>query len=398
MRRVLMWLVVATMLYALPGVSVAFAVDPVTGFLNMMFGGARRQPPPPQQHYQVIEPAAPSRDQKRTRPAPAEPRLVETPKNPDAQTVLVIGDIEAAGLATGLQAAYSEEPSLVVVPKVKNTTGLVRDGDADAIAQVKKTLTDAAPDFLVAMIGINDWRSIAVPGGKSVEPDDPDWPRLYGERLDRYVAVLRASGKPFWWVGLPPTADADLGPTRRAAFSAFLSSLNDIARPRVQAAGGTFVDVWAAFTDEEGHYTQMGPDVEGQVKRLRLNDGILFTQAGRRKLAFFVETGILRLRRGTAPVAMPEEPKAAPRPEIGILGAPPPLPPAPWSVAGPVVPLDDPAPDADVTLAGGPDRTPPRWLPGGYPVIATPSHRRLVEGAPLDPPPGRVDAGVRRAP
>ncbi len=391
MRRITMWLAVVAIALALPGAPPVQAQDPVTGFFNMLFGGGRRQPQ--QQQYQIIEP-----DQTRKPARPAEPRVVETPKNPDAQTVVVVGDIEAAGLANGLQAAFAEEPSLIVLPKVKNTTGLVRDGDPDGIAQLKKTLTDTAPDFVVAMIGINDWRAIPVPGGKAIEPDSPDWARLYGERLDQYVAALRATGRPFWWVGLPPTADADLGPTRRAAFSAFLSSLNDLARPRVQAAGGTFVDVWAAFTDEEGHYTQMGPDVDGQVKRLRLNDGILFTRAGRRKLAFFVESGILRLKRGEAPVALPEEPKVVAPVEATIVGAPPPLPPAPWSVPGPVVPLDDPAPSAEVGLAGGPDRTPPRWLPGGYPVAATPAHRRLVEGAPLDPPAGRVDALVRRAP
>ena len=31
-----------------------------------------------------------------------------------------------------------------------------------------------------------------------------------------------------------------------------------------------------------------------------------------------------------------------------------------------------------------------------YPVAATPGNLRLVDGLPLDPPVGRVDAGVRR--
>lgn len=369
----------------------AGAQDPISGFFNMIFGGGRRQAPPPSQPVEL----APTPKRPRTE----QPRVVETPKNPDAQTVVVLGDIEAAGLATGLQMAFAEEPALQVVAKTKNSTGLVRDGDADWIAQAPKLLADAKPDFVVSMIGINDWQSIAVPGAKPLDPGSEEWNRVYGERIDRYVAALKASGKPFWWVGLPPTADADLGPTRRAAFSAFLSSLNDLARPRVEAAGGTFVDVWVPFTDEEGHFTQMGPDVDGQVKRLRTNDGILFTRAGRRKLAFFVESGILKLKRGEAPVVVtPEAPKAQPKPEEDIVGAPPALPPPPWAVPGPVVPLDDPPPGTETVLAGAGDRTAPTALPGGYPVAATPAHRRLVEGLPLDPPAGRVDAGVRRAP
>lgn len=386
--------VVLACVVASTGVPIASAQDPISGFFNMLFTGGRR-PAAPQQRYEVIEPTEPAAP-KRTRPV--EPRIVETPKNADAQTVLVLGDIEASGLANGLQMAFSEEPSLQVVTKVKNSTGLAREGDSDWVSQAPKLIADAKPDFVVTMIGINDWQTITVDGAK-LEAGSEAWNKLYGERIDRYVATLRASGKPFWWVGLPPTADADLGPTRRAAFSAFLSSLNDLARPRVEAAGGTFVDIWAAFTDEEGHYTQMGPDVDGQVKRLRMNDGILFTRAGRRKLAFFVESGILRLRRGEAPsVAAPEAPSSQPKGEEEIVGAPPPLPSPPWAVAGPVVPLDGPAPVAETTLAGGPDRTAPKVLPGGYPVAATPGHLRLVEGAALEPPVGRVDAGVRRLP
>ena len=253
----------------------ALARDPVTGFFDMLFGVRRPEP--------VQVPLEEKKPQVR-----AEPRIVEAPKNPDAQTILVLGDIEAVGLAEGLRLAFAEEPSLQILAKTRNAAGLTRDGEGDWLAQLPKTLADAKADFLVTMIGINDWQPITVPGAKPLEPGSEEWVRVYGERIDRYLAALRATGKPFWWVGLPPTADPDLGPTRRAAFAAFLSSLNDIARPRVAAAGGTFVDVWSAFTDEEGHYTQMGPDVDGQVKRLRLNDGILFTRAGRRKLAYFV--------------------------------------------------------------------------------------------------------------
>ncbi len=368
------------------------AQDPVTGFFDMLFG-VRRQPA-----AGAGAPIAP--DQKKKPAAPAEPKIVEAPKNPDAQTILVVGDIEAVGLAEGLRIAFAEEPELQVATRTKATAGLVRDGEAEWLGQLPKHLAEGKPDFVVSMIGINDWQPITA-AGKSLEPGSDDWNRVYGERIDRQLAALKATGKPFWWVGLPPTADADLGPTRRAAFSAFLSSLNDLARPRVAAAGGTFVDIWSAFTDEEGHYTQMGPDVDGQVKRLRLNDGILFTRAGRRKLAFFVESGILRLKRGqvAAPDAgrTPELPAAQPKTEEIIVGAPPPLPPAPWAKAGPMVSLGEPAPGTETVLVA-PGAAEPTVLPGGYPVAATPARRLMVEGLPLDPPPGRVDAGARRLP
>lgn len=365
--------------------------DPITRFFDTLFGVRKPQPV-----YQEIPQAAQPVKKK-----PAEPKIVEAPKNADARVVLVIGDAEAQGLAYGLQMAFADEPSIVVVAKTRAASGLTRDGDGEWSQLAGKILAENPADFIVAMVGVNDWQTIPVAGGKPLEIAGDDWNRVYGERLDRFLAAIRATGKPFWWVGLPPTADPDLGPTRRAAYAAFLSGLNDLARPRVQAAGGGFVDVWNAFTDEEGHYTAQGPDIDGQVKRLRANDGILFTRAGQRKLAYFVETEIRRLKPGEQPIpTTPEEPIAvAPKPEEPIAAGPPPLPPAPWATVGPVIPLDLDAPASETVLAGGAGaRAAPTTLPGGYPLAATPSHRRLVEGLPIEPPLGRVDDITRRMP
>lgn len=366
--------------------------DPIGGFFRMLFGA-------PQQPRQVIRIPDPSAAPKR----PSEPRIVETPKNPDAQVILVIGDIEAQGLASGLKMIFAEEPSIVVTSKARNASGLTRESEGEWSTLGPKVLAENKADFIVVMVGVNDWQTIPVPGSKPLEIAGDEWNRVYGERLDRFLAQLKETGKPFWWVGLPPTADADRRPTARAAYAAFLSALNDLARPRVQALGGGFVDIWDAFTDEEGHYTQMGPDVEGQTKRLRTNDGILFTRAGQRKLAFFVEQEIRKVMRGeTAPalLSMPEEPTVQPKGEEALVAGPPPLPPAPWSVVGPVIPLGATAgQDGDGGLAGAPGRTvEAQFMPGGFPVAANPAHRRLVEGLPIDPPAGRVDDLVRRAP
>lgn len=376
--------------------------DPIGGFFRMIFGAPRRPQriPVPAQPQPLPLDAGPSTAAPPKRRV--EPKVVEAPKNADARVVLVLGDIEAQGLAAGLQMAFADDPDLTVVSKARATSGLARDGDGEWSTLAPKILADTKADLLVVMVGVNDWQPIPVPGAKSLEIGSDDWQRVYGERLDRFLARLKATGRPFWWVGLPPTADPDRRPTARAAYAAFLSSLNDLARPRVQAAGGTFVDIWNAFADEEGHYTPTGPDLEGQIKKLRSNDGVLFTRAGQRKLAFFVEQEIRRTARGAAPslVTVPEEPTVQPKGEEAIVAGPPPLPPAPWSVVGPVIPLGDTAgPDGDGSLAGAPGR-PLRAdaMPGGFPVVATPAYRRLVEGLPIEPPAGRIDDVARRSP
>ncbi len=391
--RTTVMLLVATLFATLAVGPAAAQHDPIGGFFRAIFGV------PQYRQYQVPAHLDPLTQPKKK----VEPKIVETPKNPDAQVVLVIGDIEAQGLGYGLQMAFAEEPSITVVSKSRAASGLTREGDGEWSTLATKVLVETRADMIVVMVGINDFQTIPVPGAKGLEAGGEEWTKVYGERLDKLVAQIRATGKPFWWVGLPPTADPDRKPTARAAYAAFLSSLNDLARPRVQAAGGGFVDIWNAFTDEAGHYTPMGPDIDGQIKKLRTNDGVLFTRAGQRKLAFFVEQEIRKVMRGgstPALLAVPEEPRVEPKPEEVIVGGPPPLPPAPWTVVGPIVPLGRVAgPDGEGGLAGGPSRVrAPETLPGGFPVAATPARRRLVDGLPIDPPPGRVDDISRRMP
>ena len=63
----------------------------------------------------------------------------------------------------------------------------------------------------------------------------------------------------------------------------------------MERLGGTYVDIWPGFVDDENRYTATGPDVDGQSARLRANDGVLFTRAGARKAAHFADTEIKRL-------------------------------------------------------------------------------------------------------
>ena len=70
--------------------------------------------------------------------------------------------------------------------------------------------------------------------------------------------------------------------------------MNDIAREKAYLNGIKFIDIQAHFADEGGNYTPYGPDITGKQRLLREADGVLFTAAGNRKLALFVEQEIKR--------------------------------------------------------------------------------------------------------
>ena len=89
--------------------------------------------------------------------------------------------------------------------------------------------------------------------------------------LPEQTVDLRERRVPLLWVGLPPM--------KNERVSADATAMNDIYRERIQKAGGVYVDIWEAFVDDANRYSPVGPDVDGQVTRLRANDGVHFTRA-----------------------------------------------------------------------------------------------------------------------
>ena len=341
-------------------------------------------------------------------------------------------------LAYGLEDIYADQAEMGVTRKHKTSSGLIKyqpQGDpADWAAAAKGILATEKANAIVVMLGLDDRVAIREPaidnsdnksGDKKdakAKPDrkpssekpaakadgaakeaDPElsaddaagnsetrpvtgsekrarapnglhefrekrWVELYREKIDEMIGVLKFKGVPVLWVGLPvvrgPKASAD---------TAFL---NTLYRDAAGKAGITYVDVWDGFVDEADRFMQQGPDFEGQIRRLRSNDGVYFTKAGALKLAHYVEREISRLLAArSAPIALPTEP-ATPDANASP-GQPDPRP-----LAGPIVPLVASSFGTDQLLGG----------PGSRPVTAdAQAVRVLVKGEPLSAPAGRAD-------
>src|SRR4029077_12180389 len=101
------------------------------------------------------------------------------------------------------------------------------------------------------------------------------WAELYSKRIDDMITTLKTRGVPIMWVGLPAI--------RGVKSTSDMSYLDELYRARADKAGITYVDIWDGFVDDQGRYTQDGPDFEGQTRRLRTYDGVNFTKAGAEK-------------------------------------------------------------------------------------------------------------------
>jgi len=423
------WLVMAVMLAVAEcaGLLALSAVPAQAQFWNDD-GGQRRQPRqrgnffenffgpfnarPPQQ-----EAPPPPVDYSRAPPPPKKAQVNGGDEVKPNATIMVMGDGMADWLAFGLENAFADAPEVSIVRQVRANTGLFRyepKGDIEWWEGAREILSKEKADYVVVMLGVSDRQTVRErdldkekeaeekaaaekkakeeeqkgdkdkkaqndkqPSIVAPEPKKPvsnatfefhtdRWAEIYAKRVDKMIAAAKSKGVPVFWVGLPAVYG-----TKSTADMVYL---NDIFRARAEKAGVVYIDVWDGFVDESGKFVTFGPDLEGQIRRLRTQDGVYFTDFGARKLAHYVEREIRRYMSNRAtPVALPSGP-------IG------PVPGGPKStarpLAGPVVPLTV-VPNNVSELAGGAGT---RASHGD--AIA---QQVLIKGEPVNAPPGRAD-------
>lgn len=254
--------------------------------IEFLFGKKKPQEAAPEPRVRKPRPAARKKKTtaKAVRKAAPEPVAIE--KLPDAKVVLVVGDFIAGSLAEGLAAAFETTPGIAVERRTNGSSGIVRDDYHSWPETLPALITETQPALVVVSMGANDRQQMAVAGQKEKFRSEA-WTKEYEARIARIATLARAGGKPMLWVGMPPF--------QSSALTADMTTLNNLYRAGVEKAGGEFVDIWEGFVDENGKFVLSGSDINGQQVRLRGSDGINFTRAGKRKLAFYVEKEIRRL-------------------------------------------------------------------------------------------------------
>ncbi len=327
---------------------------PQGGGFNL-FGGWHIFP----QQQAPVQPPAPKRP-------PPEPEgavfdsaadAVQGKKQPPTKFVLVLGDQLAGQLAQGLADLYvGDRSNPAIIDRSEDDEGFLppeQHGGPEILARLPEAIAAAKPNATIVALGSNDLRPIK-DGDQFVEPMTDRWVELYGKRIDDVLAALRTRVGGLIVVGPAPV--------QNPATSTMYERLNDILRTHAARAGAGFVSVWDGFLDEDGKYAASGAAVDGQRRRLRQADGVHFTRAGGRKLAFFAQKDVTRLLAEPSP----ETPSSGPAADG----------------SRPAFSLSD-GPRGANALAGA--TAVPASLPLGE------AARALVEGAPIPATPGRAD-------
>ena len=353
------------------------------GFFQQLFGGGQPQRPTdataakPKKKVRDFVPATTTREPGTPGGAAVQPTFF----------IDVIGDSLASLTAGGLTEAFADKPEIAVADKSSDASGLVRADYFDW----PKAANDLATgknhiDFVVMMFGINDLQAMR-DGADNLDPLSDRWKAVYTARIDAVLAPFQAANIPIVWVSMPPM--------RTDRFNADIVKLNEIDRTEVEKQGAKYIDIWDAFADQNGQYDASGPNVDGQIVKLRGPDGIHFTKAGGRKVAHFLEAEIRRAfdkgRPQTATTDLPPDIEQAAgdinaqiRREMGAPetpGSPARLEP-PKPLAGPILSLTGRPLSPGGALAA---REPSP--PGETDLVA----RVLRRGEPADPRSGRAD-------
>ena len=410
---------------------------PQSGGLFDWFGGGQNNSrpgdddyyrPPRQRQYQPQQ--QPSESSRAPPPKKAETKDEQTGPT---TSIVVMGDDMADWLGYGLEDVFSDTPEIRVVRKNKLNSGLLRydaKGDLDWWHVARDMLAQEKVDYVVMMLGIGDRQAIREKdlakeadtrakdqqakdqaakdpqakdrqakdeaekndGQKPAKTNDTDengtssaqrakktgapaefrsdeWEKVYSRRIDDTIAALKSKGVPVIWVGLPSI--------RGARSSSDAAYLNELYRARAERAGITYIDVWDGFVDEAGKYSNYGPDYDGQIRRLRLNDGVFFTKAGAIKLARYVERELSRVMSNRVPVALPSGPFEAAPSDSKSTERP---------LMGPVIPLTGTPKDKDKDSDGL------LGAPGSSPIQGDAiAMKVLAKGETVAAPPGRAD-------
>ena len=233
-----------------------------------------------------------------TRPAPQAslPPPKPTIEKADGATRLsVFGDSMAVDLARALERHFADDPNIVVVSQGVGSSGFVRDDFFDWNKTIAEQIATDSFDVAVMIIGINDRQSMRV-SGSNESALTPGWSAEYSSRVSSFVNQVRGAGKPLIWVGLPPM--------EAPSYATAISQISELQKLAVFGGGAEFLDTNDRFLNEDGKYSAMGPDLNGNRVRMRKDDGIHLSAAGADKLAFYLSQTLKLYYRGGGGVGL----------------------------------------------------------------------------------------------
>lgn len=228
----------------------------------------------------------------------------------DVYNVAVVGDSLAEGTRYGLRDTLNSDRRVRIAPGVSSLSRITFNTFERKLNTLRRNLVTAKTNIAVVILGVQDRRSMYGKSGRKYWIGSQGWRNEYARRVDKMMKTLKKAGMAVYWVGLPNM--------RSKNADAAAQIINDVIRERAYLNGVKFIEIYSSFANEQGGYSAFGPDLAGNVKRLRWRDGMHFTGTGYAKVAHYIAREIRRdvalaKSERTVPLAGTESEQAAVR-------------------------------------------------------------------------------------
>lgn len=208
--------------------------------------------------------------------------LAAAPAQARSVSVAVVGDSLANDLANGMEDNFAGKP-VNVIKLTQFATGLVRTDYFNWNGTVQNALRHGDANVVVVVLGGNDHQPIRV-DGRRLDPLTKEWRAEYARRVGHFMDTIGRSRGKLYWVGLPDVRSDKLGHGYRA--------MNAIYKREAAKRKLRYIDIWGKFHGKDSAYSSFGMSLEGVKRQIRKDDGMHFTEAGRRVFADYIARSI----------------------------------------------------------------------------------------------------------
>lgn len=211
---------------------------------------------------------------KKTSKAAAKPQINRQ------QQVFFAGDSLMQGVAPHVRHSLRKKYGINSIDLSKQSTGLAYSGFFDWHKTIKEQLNkhkDIA--LIVVFLGPNDpWDMPNPKGGKYLRFQSQAWEQLYRQKIRQIIETAKQKKVQMIWLGVPDM--------RKKKLNKGVRYLNTLYQSEAQKAGILYLPTQFLLTGKTAGYSKFLSTEQGKKIAVRTNDGIHFTRAGQKRIAW----------------------------------------------------------------------------------------------------------------
>ncbi|MFN3925916.1 MAG: DUF459 domain-containing protein [Pseudanabaenaceae cyanobacterium] len=195
-------------------------------------------------------------------------------------TYLIVGDsLIEGGIGPELENRLRLNNVRLVTRKGKQSTGLLHPERLDWYRELDTIFSEQNYDVVIIMFGLNDLTDITDAAGNKYFLGSPAWQIVYAQKVEQMVQIVFQQGKAkkLIWLGAPIVPDDYKYPYIN---NTNVQMINNLYRQVLRRYANTiFIDTYPVYS-ADGKWTQFIKDSQGNLLRVRTQDGIHITDVG----------------------------------------------------------------------------------------------------------------------